>query len=251
LTFAFEYVLFLYMTTNQHHPGVTVPGFAAQLFTPRPGSLNSDTPPMTDEQIALADTHLRNLAQLREIGMRMAASAEASMPQGMNPPAKNTMMTAYAQLTKAIRQIMALEQEIIGLRENHLADLRSKWKKEKAATVRRSVEKSLTAAKPQMRRAVRERLLGDLFRDYNDYGRGSIRDIVAGICETLGIETDLSLWDEPQPAADIKLSAGHDWIVPASGDKPYTVSQTEGGIRVRVPFDSPHIAGYGDDPPGG
>ena len=25
---------------------------------------------------------------------------------------------------------------------------------------------------------------------------------------------DLSLWDEPQPAVDIKLPAGHDWIVP-------------------------------------
>jgi hypothetical protein len=237
------------MTTNQHSPGVTVPGFAGQVFTPRPGSLNSDTPPMTDAQIALADIHLRNLAQLREIGMRLAADAEADTPQGQKPPSKTAMMSAYAQLTKAIRQIMALEEEIIGLREKRVATLRARWKTEKATTVRRSVEKSLAAAKPQMPRIARERLLSDLFRDYNDYSRGSIRDIVAGICKTLGIEADLSLWDEPQPAVDIKLPAGHDWVIPANGEKPYTVRQTESGWRVRVPFDSPHIAGHGDDPP--
>jgi hypothetical protein len=239
------------MTTNQHSPGVTVPGFAAQVFTPRPGSPNSDTSPMTDAQIALADAHLRDLARLREIGMRMAADAEADMPQGMKPPSKTAMMSAYAQLTKAIRQIMALEQDIIGLREKRVSHLRAKWKQEKAQTVRRSVEKSLTAAKPEMQRVARERLLGDLFRDYNDYAHGNIRDIVAGICKMLGIEADLSLWDEPQPGVDIELPAGHDWIIPANGDKPYTVHHVEGGTRVRVPFDSPHIVGHGDDPPGG
>ena len=239
------------MTTNQHSPGVTIPGFAAQAFTPRPGSLNSDVAPMTDAQIALADIHLRNLAQLREIGMRLAADAEADTPQGHKQPSKTATMSAYAQLSKAIRQIMALEEEIIGLREKRVALLRSAWKQEKRQTVRRSVDKSLTAAKPQLQRIARERLLDDLFRDYNDYGRGTIRDIVAGICKTLGIEADLSLWDEPQPATDLKLPAGHDWVVPANGDKPYTVRQTESGWRVRVPFDSPHIAGYGDDPPGG
>jgi hypothetical protein len=239
------------MTTNQHSSGVTVPGFAARVFTPRPGSLNADTPPMTDAQIALADQHLRDLARLREIGMRLAADAEADTPQGQKAPSKTAMMSAYAQLTKAIRQIMALEEDIIGLREKRLGHLRSQWKKEKTETVRRSVDKSLTAAKPDMPRVQRERLLGDLFRDYNDYGHGTIRDRIAAICKTLGIEADLSLWDEPQPAADIELPAGHDWVIPANGEKPYTVRQVEGGIRVRVPFDSPHIAGHGDDPPGG
>jgi hypothetical protein len=243
----FECVLLPYMTTNPYSPGVTMPGFTPQGFTPLAGTLNSDAPPMTDAQIALADIHLRQLAQLRDIGMRLA-NAEADMPEGRRPPAKNAMMTAYAQLTKAIRQIMALEEEIIGLREKRVALIGSRWKQEKAKAVRRSVEKSLAAAKPRMQRIQREQLLGDLFRDYNDYSRGPIRDIVAGICQTLGIEADLSLWDEPQPGSDITLPAGYDWVIPANGDKPYTVRQTEIG-RVRVPFDSPHIAGHGDDPP--
>ena len=100
-----------------------------------------------------------------------------------------------------------------------------------------------------MQRFQRERLLSDLFRDYNDYAHGNIRDIVAGICKTLGIEADLSLWDEPQPAIDIALPAGHDWIVPANGDKPYCTPDRDrerpGTVR------PPHIAGHGDDPPGG
>jgi len=241
----------MYMTTNQHSPGVTIPGFTQPSFTPLAGTVNSDVPPMTDAQIALADHHLRDLAKLREIGMRMAAGAEADMPQGQKPPSKNAMMSAYALLTKAIRQIMALEQETIRLREKRVSHLHAAWKQEKRQTIRRSVDKSLIAAKPEMPRHARERLLGDLFVDYNDYARGSIRDIVAGICKTLGIEADLSLWDEPQPGVDIELAAGLKWIVPANGDKPYTVRHVEGGIRVRVPFDSPHIADDGDDPPGG
>lgn len=234
------------MSANRYSPGGTTPS-----FTPLAGTVNSDVPPPTDAQVALAELHLRQLAQLREIGMRMAQDVEAAMPQGMKPPSKNAMMAAYAQLTKAIRQIMALEQETIGLREKRIAHIRREWKKEKTATVRRSVEKSLAAAKPEMPRIARERLLGDLFRDYNDYVHGPIRDIVAGICKTLGIEADLSLWDEPQPGIDIQLPAGHDWIVPANGDKPYTVVQTEGGPRVRQPFDSPHIEPHSADPPGG
>jgi hypothetical protein len=234
------------MTTNQYSPGLTLPS-----FTPLAGTLNSDAPPMTDAQIALADVHLRQLALMRDVGMRMVANAEADMPQGAKPQSKTALMSAYAQLTKAIRQIMALEEEIIGLREKRVALIGSRWKQEKAQTVRRSVEKSLTAAKPEMPRFTRERLLGDLFRDYDDYARGNIRDIVAGICQTLGIEADLSLWDEPQPAADIPLPAGYDWIIPANGDKPYTVVTTGSGFRKRMEFDSPHIVGHGGDPPGG
>jgi hypothetical protein len=237
------------MTTNQYSPGVTMPGFTQPSFTPLAGTLNSDVPPMTDAQIALADLHLRQLALMRDVGMRLVVNVEADVPQGAKPPSKNAMMSGYAQLTKAIRQIMALEEEIIGLREKRVAHLGAAWKQEKAKTVRRSVEKSLTAAKPEMPRFTRERLLGDLFRDYNDYTRGSIRDIVAGICKTLGIEADLSLWDEPQPAADIPLPAGYDWIIPANGDKPYTVVTTGAGFRKRMEFDSPHIVGHGDDPP--
>jgi hypothetical protein len=214
---------------------------AAAGFRPVPGTLNSDVPPRSDAELAMIDAHLRQLAELREIGMRLARDVEDDPPQGQKPPPKAGLLQAYAQLTKAIRQIMALEQEVIGLREKRAVRNRQVWLKDKVETVRRSVEKSLTAAKPEMTKPSRERLLSDLFRDYNDYQKGPVRDLVADICKTLGVEADLSLWDEPQPAADIVLPAGHEWIVPANGDKPYTVVETQAGYRVGHPFDSPHL----------
>ena len=224
---------------------------AAIGFRSAPGTLNSDLPPQSDAELALMDTQLRQLAELREIGMRLARDVEADPPQGQKPPPKAPLLQAYAQLTKAIRQIMALEQEVIGLREKRAIRNRRVWLKDKAETVRRSVDKSLMTAKPDMTKPGRERLLSDLFRDYDDYEKGPVRDLVAGICKTLGIEADLSLWDEPQPAIDIVLPAGHEWIVPANGDKPYTSVDTPAGYRVGQPFDSPHLKDDQPDPPDG
>jgi hypothetical protein len=48
-----------------------------------------------------------------------------------------------------------------------------------------------------LERRDREHLLRDL-NDYDDYERGSIRDIVEKLCKALGVTADLSLWDEPQ-----------------------------------------------------
>jgi hypothetical protein len=229
------------MTANQ----------AAAGFRPISGTLNSDVPPPSDAQLALIDAQLRQLAELREVGMRLARNAEAEPPQGAKTQAKAGMLAAYAQLTKAIRQIMALEQETIGLREKRVARNRQNWLKEKVGTVRRSVDKSLAKAKPELPGTGRERLLADRFRDYNDYEKGTVRDIVAGICQTLGIEVDLSIWDEPQPGIDIELPAGHTWILPANGDKPYTVMTAPSGHRVRQPFDSTHIDRRRTAPPDG
>jgi len=224
---------------------------AAAGFRPIPGTLNSDVPPRSDAQLALIDAHLRQLAELRDIGMRLARDVEADPPQGQKPPPKAALLQAYAQLTKAIRQIMALEEEIIGLREKRVIRVRQTWLNEKADAVRRSVDKSLAAAKPEMSKPRRERLLSDLFRDYNDYAKGPVRDLVADICKTLGIEADLSLWDEPQPALDIELPAGLKWVLPANGEKPYTVVKNGAGYYVSLPFDSPHIKQHLTDPPDG
>jgi len=220
-------------------------------FRPLAGTPNSDVPPRSDAELALIETHLRQLAEMREIGLRLVRDVEDDPPQGQKPPPKPALLQAYAVLTKAVRQIMALEQEVIGLREKRATRVRHAWLAEKADAVRRSVEKSLTTAKPEMDKPRRERLLSDLFRDYNDYAKGPVRDLVAEICKTLGIEADLSLWDEPQPAVDIVLPAGYEWIVPANGDKPYTIVDTPAGYRVGQPFDSPHLKNDWPDPPDG
>ena len=204
-----------------------------------------------DVQVALAELQLLQLSELREIGMSRARALDGRHANEKLPPAVQAGH-AFAAVAKAIRQIMALEQETIGLRDKRIAKLRVERGKENKVTVKRSVERSLRAGRPDEKPEKRERLLADLFdyRDRRDYLNGNPRDIVADICKALGVEADLSLWDEPA-AEDIHLPAGHDWVVPANGEKPYTTEFCEAGLRVRLPFDSPHLAPKGGAPPDG
>ena len=206
----------------------------------------------SDTQVALAELQLLELSELREIGMSRARALDGRHANEKLPPAVPGAH-AFAAVAKAIRQIMALEQETIGLRDKRIANLRLERGKETKVAVKRSVERSLRAGRPEEKPEKRERLLADLFdyRDRRDYLNGNPREIVADICKALGVETDLSLWDAAEAAADIHLSAGHDWVVPANGEKPYTLSRPEAGGTVRLPFDSPHLDPKGGAPPPG
>src|SRR5262249_62161326 len=111
--------------------------------------------------------------------------------------------------------------------------------------VRKSVEQDLVVSKPELEPRKRENLLGDLFRDYTvtRFETGNLRDFVAEICETLGVTADLSIWDEPAAPpnpTDMILPAGHDWIAPQNGDRPYTFKTRPDGTRSRIFFDHPH-----------
>ncbi len=222
----------------------TIPG-----AIPVPPPIHSDGP-HADPQVALAEAHLRELAEMRAIGMRHLRDTEVDHKRdGRDPPSKAAQMRAYDSISKSIRQIMALEQEIIGLREKRVRFVTDAWARQKANTVKASVGRSLEKAKPQLGSPGRERLLADLFSDYRKFANGNIRDLIEDICKTLGITADLSLWDEPQPGADISLREGFEWVVPANGEKPYTVMTSSGGGRTRVPFDSDHIERHANGPP--
>jgi len=201
--------------------------------------------------VALTEIHLRELAEMRAIGMRHLRDTEVEHKRdGRDPPSKIAQMKAYDAVGRSVRQIMALEQEIIGLREKRIQFVKNEWMKRKAGAVRASVERSIDKAKPDLDRPRRERLLADLFVDYRKFADGNIRDLIEGICKTLGITADLSLWDEPQPEADISLREGFKWVVPANGEKPYTILISSDGVRNRIPFDSVHIEGLASRPPG-
>jgi hypothetical protein len=214
--------------------------------TPGAAGHKPEMPP-SDAQVLLTEIQLRQLAELRDMGMQLARDLVAQDDENGKQPSTIRTADAFARLSKAIRQIMALEQETIGLREKRVHQVRQSWMNSKRAAVRKSVDRSVAAAKPEMNRIGRERLLGDLFSDY-DYDRSSVRDIVAGICKTLGVTADLSLWEEPEPA-DIALPEGYRWVIPANGDKPYTTVMNKAGFTVRLGFDSPHIERRGNDPP--
>jgi hypothetical protein len=206
----------------------------------------------TDMQVALAELQLLQLAELREIGMSRARALDGRHADEKLPPPVQAGHS-FAAVAKAIRQIMALEQETIGLREKRVSRLRVERAAEAKVAVKRSVERSLRAGRPEDKPERRERLLADLFdyRDRRDYLSGNPREIVADICKTLGVEADLSLWDAQAAAEDVHLSAGHDWIVPANGEKPFTWWRSEDGGTVRMPFDSPHLEHRGGAPPDG
>ena len=204
-----------------------------------------------DPQVRMAELHLAQLARLRDIGMALLDDLDEERDRPVEKRASVTArIQSFDKLSRAIRQIMALEQEIIGLREKRVRLVETERAVARQSEVRRSVEKSLTTAKPQLDRQPRERLLADLFSDYRKFATGSIPELIASICKDLGIPADLSLWEEPK-FDDIALPAGFDWVVPVNGDKPYTVVQTPGGGKSRRPFDSPHFNRPGSDPPDG
>src|SRR6202012_3963306 len=149
----------------------------------------------TDREVRLADLQLARLARMCEIGMAQLEDLDAERDK---PVEKRISVTVRAQsfdkISRAIRQIIALEQETVGLREKRVRLVETERGVERRATVERSVDRSLAATKPQLDRKSRERLLGDLFVDYRKFATGSIPELIESICKDLGIPADLTLW---------------------------------------------------------
>jgi hypothetical protein len=212
--------------------------------------------PPTDDQLAVLDRQQKQLARLVEIGCRMA---DAFDPWSQNEDTKisaSARAAGFARLTDAIRKLMALEEYVGGIRDKRFKFVRGQWLTGRQKAVRQSVEQALIVSKPELEPKKRENLLGDLFRDYRieRFEKGNLRDFVAEICATLGVTADLSIWDEPAtpPApTDMILPAGHSWIAPQNGDRPYTFKTRPDGKRIRIFWDDPELEKYGLDPPAG
>jgi hypothetical protein len=178
-------------------------------------------------RLARHEARLNNLDILCNIGMEIAAGLghaaarrdqfDTSAFARVADPA-----TSYTRVALAIRRIMALSHWLDEEEEKRTARLAS----EKAAEARKAARESLNGEKRIVRRAVREafkeatpdldrdrreKLLDDLFRDYDDYNHGTLAQVVAGICTDLGIAPDMTLWEhapkdgeQPDP---VKLKA--------------------------------------------
>jgi hypothetical protein len=207
--------------------------------------------PATDRDVRMTELQLAHLARLRDFGMGLLDEMEEERDKPVEKrPSAAVRAQSFDKISRAIRQIIALEQETVGLREKRARLVETERVVERRATVERSVDRSLETAKPQLGNKGRERLLSDLFVDYKKFATGSIPELIESICKDLGIPADLTLWEEPK-YEDIALPAGFDWVVPVNGDKPYTVVDTPGGIKIRRPFDSPLFNGHSGDPPDG
>jgi hypothetical protein len=167
------------------------------------------------------ERRIRRLAQLAEIGLDLAdmlrQQARAAKWFGTEGP------QMFACLARAVRQTTALEERLD-------ADARAREQQGVAEQARRAAgaERTRKRQKAQVRRLVEaaiksdadpsdaERLLVDLHERLDDpdieaeFGNRSIGEIVAGICQDLGVTTTMSQWPDEWLGPDEAPSATGD-----------------------------------------
>ena len=167
----------------------------------------------SDEAMRLMAAQLDMLAFMRSAGAAMIERIErkaAGLLLEREQPAfqRCDPVTAFTRVSRSMLQIMAMEQEIMGLRERRRHEILTARVKEKKETVRRAVGDALVAQRPKTDPVSLRSLLNRAINDrdyYNDFLHDSPRAIIAKICAELGIENpDLSIWpdDAPDPSPD-------------------------------------------------
>ena len=162
----------------------------------------------TDPALRQAAVQLDALARMREAGMAMvdafgrlvtgkASEVEALAFDGVD------LALAFYRVSRAVRQIIAMEQEISGLRETRRKAIIGRRKSDARKVMIRTVRQAADAADIDLRYSSLDSMLHTVcndYDDYDDYDRGTQRAIVARLCNDLGIETDLSIWPDDDPA---------------------------------------------------
>jgi len=201
-----------------------------------PAIPDPSTPEANDAEDAVdlqAARQLAALEELREIGMDLARALGRQVTRPASEDEARALAgidvgLAYARIARAVRQIIAMEQEIVGLREARarrivedraaraqaLIDAAAAREEQAAAAIQRSVRhavrNSIRAENPELERYEIDALLTDLFNDYDDYDRGAPAEIVTRICADLGIEPDLSIWIDPVTEGPDEAAAERD-----------------------------------------
>ena len=172
----------------------------------------------SDEAMRLMASQLETLARMRVIAENMMERVERKasglLLEREQPAFKNCdPILALNRLSRSLLQIMAMEQEIMGLREKRRQDILAAPAERKRQLVRRAVRDAAVAQKPTIDRALLRTQIQSALKDcnyYDDFIRGSPREIIAKICAQLGIETpDLSIWPDrdPEPAPEPETPA--------------------------------------------
>ena len=149
------------------------------------------------------------LRELARIGMKLArlveANAEAKVAQD---PACDLGRTdqMFARISRSIRQTLALKAKLAEMRGKRAAASLTEAREQEAdaarrrrrqAKLRRAVAETIEAAAGA---ADRENLLSDLYERLlepdveTDLAAGSIGEMVAGVCDDLGIKPDRAVW---------------------------------------------------------
>ncbi|HEY4029720.1 MAG TPA: hypothetical protein VGM25_05210 [Caulobacteraceae bacterium] len=165
--------------------------------------MESSTAPadLTTPEEARTERHLRLLAELAELGMTLARTVVAQAEEGAEPAPE----LAFARIARAVRQTLALEAKLAegGQLRRERQAREHKYRRE--AKVRRMVEHAIEANADDsdiddLLYDLNERL-ADL--DDTDFTHRPLIEVVASICQDLGVTFDPSQWqDEPGMAAD-------------------------------------------------
>jgi hypothetical protein len=147
------------------------------------------------------------LSELAGIGMRLVRLVETNVEAKLaRDPAADLgrVDQMFARLSRSIRQTLALKAKLAEMRQKRAtasetemrqrqaAEARQHWRKTR---VERAVAETIAAAPSD-----RENLLSDLYERLldpdieADLAEGSIGEMVAGICDDLGIKPDREIW---------------------------------------------------------
>lgn len=200
----------------------------------------------TAEADALKTAQLLMLARMRTVAMeiaeRVGRKAAGLLLEREEPAFKQCdPVLSFSRISRSMLQIMAMEQEIMGLRETHRREIRAERKTEEQFAIRRAVGDAVRSQRLDLDREDVKALLDDIFDDYDDFDRGSPRETVARICEQLGIDDpDLSIWPEDEAGAEESGPAAA--AETADPDFPECEAQARPGSR-------PPAHANGHDPP--
>jgi hypothetical protein len=181
--------------------------------------MESSTPP-ADQAEARTERHLRLLAELAELGMTLARTIVAQAEDGAE--------LAFARLARAVRQTLALEAKLAEGGQLRRERQAREHKHQREAKVRRMVETAIEAD-------AHESDIDDLLYDLNehladlddtDFTHRPLIEVVASICQDLGVTFDPHQWQDEPP------HPRH----PGQGPPGGPPSRDPGGSAVRLPL---------------
>jgi hypothetical protein len=159
--------------------------------------MESSTAPadLTTPEEARTERHLRLLAELAELGMTLARTIVAQAEEGAE--------LAFARIARAVRQTLALEAKLAEGGQLRRERQAREHQYQREAKVRRMVEKAIEADADDsdiddLLYDLNERL-ADL--DDTDFTHRPLIEVVASICQDLGVTFDPHQWQDepPQP----------------------------------------------------
>ena len=159
----------------------------------------------TDIDATKRAQQLDDLARLRAFGMGMAEDISRLTSKVTAEETREAveccgvLSLAFSRVARSVRQVVALEEEAMGLRE--MRKTRERRNADTALSLRRRVGGLVRERVPGIDKDYLEGLLGDLFRDYDDYDdlpTGDIAPILATIRRQL--DQDRSCEREAWPA---------------------------------------------------